>query len=172
MYNRGVSGSGAPRETDSLLIGDTANASGGLTSYNDKNGGEYVFAKAGGVLAPPKGTPHPCSVCCSVFSFIGIIYLVILGTYASLGWNYFPHIWPEEKKGTVALNAFCAAGLYVGCFVLSLYYWSKTAKESLYTRGTVGRVGAMSEDYGDFHTTEPEFGAGVGSSFRDLDDKF
>lgn len=134
MYSRGSSVGSHPRETDALLTSDTGSASGNLTAYDDKHGGEYVFSRGGSVQVT-KNSPHCFPVCCSIFSCLGVIYLVCLGSYALMDWTYFPEIWAPSKKSVVATNAFSAAALYFICLLVSLYYWRKQVNDQNYSRG-------------------------------------
>jgi len=135
MYSRASSQGSLPRETDALLSSEPRSTAGNLGSYDDKNGGEYIFQRAGGAVVSDK-QPHCCPVCCTIFSAVAVYFLFSLGIYASLGWNYNPAAWPPHKARTVAANSFGAAALYFISMLVSLYYWSKQKFDPGYLPGT------------------------------------
>lgn len=127
MYRESGSGS-FPRETDALLTNVGTEA-----SYGGDDSAYYFQPD----ISPlrPIGKPHPCAVCCSVFSFIGTIFLTIFGAYAYTGQNYFPHLWAPNQKNGVAKSAWGAAAMYFVCLLVALYYWHKGRNTIPYTSG-------------------------------------
>jgi len=99
---------------------------------NDYGGDSLLGGLSGSPIIPPGNFPEiSCwPLCCSVFSSVAILYLVLMGIYASSGWNFHPEIWTVAQKGTAAYNFYWAAFLYSICLVASLYFLVQQRRRS------------------------------------------
>ena len=81
----------------------------------------------GQAVAPVKEGPHCCAVCCTFFSAIAIVLLILLGSYLNSGSDFAPI---RDGGGTPqqqATQVFIAAGIYGAILVISGYFWFRAS---------------------------------------------
>ena len=91
--------------------------------------------------APTKASTQ-CAACCALYSSSSSLFLVWIGVYASIGWNYQEKPWSADQVPVVQRNAFVAAFLFFCTFVVSVYFWQRDdrAARSIDTEMTTYRV--------------------------------
>lgn len=70
-----------------------------------------------------------CPKCCTIFSLLGMIFMIYLGFYASFSICYTHNCWTDDEVLTVQTNAFGSCGMYFITFLISLYFWGKQVTE-------------------------------------------
>jgi len=73
---------------------------------------------------PPRRATQ-CAVCCAYYSASSSLFLVWIGVYASVGWDYQGSGWAAAQVPVVQQNAFLAAALYFATFLASVYVWQR-----------------------------------------------
>ncbi len=89
----------------------------GLNDTDELKGWEERLT--GGLSKGP--TPHPCSICCSVFSLFGFFFLLFLGSTVASNSLYIKVKAPHgHEKSSLAAAIFLAAALYLFVFIASV----------------------------------------------------
>jgi len=70
--------------------------------------------------------PHCCTVCCTILSFVSTFFLIWIGTYAAIGWNYQHGGWTKAQAYNVQTNAWTAAFLWALTGLVSLWFWRRS----------------------------------------------
>ncbi|GMI47152.1 hypothetical protein TrCOL_g9871 [Triparma columacea] len=81
------------------------------------------------VSLPQSAGPHPCALCCFVFSITAIIFLILIGIIFSSDPVFIRN--PEEglSRKEAGNNAYGAAGCYMVTACVSAWYqWGKKYK--------------------------------------------
>jgi hypothetical protein len=71
----------------------------------------------------PRSRATTCAACCAVYSCSSCLFMLWIGTYAAIGWDYMAHRWTQHERPTVEFNAFMAAVLYFATFLAAMYVW-------------------------------------------------
>ena len=79
---------------------------------------------------PERASPHCCTVCCTILSISASIFLVWIGIYATIGWNYQHGGWTPDQIGTVQRNSFGAAGMWAVTGLISLWFWRRSKQRA------------------------------------------
>eukprot|EP00512_Aurantiochytrium_limacinum_P003245 CAMPEP_0171495718 /NCGR_PEP_ID=MMETSP0958-20121227/6294_1 /TAXON_ID=87120 /ORGANISM="Aurantiochytrium limacinum, Strain ATCCMYA-1381" /LENGTH=136 /DNA_ID=CAMNT_0012029725 /DNA_START=491 /DNA_END=901 /DNA_ORIENTATION=+ len=80
------------------------------------------------------------SICCGLFSFVGAIFLGVLGMLLTFQWEYVHGINSEEDAEHARRNAFVAAGIYAVIFfmcMISLVLHNKHDYKAINTTPTI-----------------------------------
>ena len=91
------------------------------------------------LLAPPPRRPrrakarsaNSCAACCTIFSAVGAIFLLIMGLYLRASPRYFLEIGYDEEQSAVDERSdavLIAAGLYVVSMLVSAVFWYRSVR--------------------------------------------
>jgi hypothetical protein len=106
-------------ESDPLLPGPESSS----LSWSAPRPGNYLDTEPAARIARRK-RPF-CAPCCTCWSSVCFGFLIWLGIYASLGWDYQQNGWTRAQIPTVQRNAFLGALLWAMTGTASYFWWQR-----------------------------------------------